>query len=563
MKSRLFYRIGTVLTAAAICLCSNSCVKIDSTIGNNLIPVSQQYDIIHSTVELKDIQLKLTDSLSGYSGSRITIGSIRDEDLGLVKKGCVLTLVPIMDTLDLGNNPVFTSFVCTMVHDTTDVLSEDQRTILQNVYVYELDEKVEESDINSVIKHSSRTVTQGTPVYNGFDSLTFYFDKQFGEKYLTIKQDDLKDIDTYLKKFPGIYIETSDPLVDNGGRINMFGLQMSMNKTNYTIYGNYAELKYNSEYNGTRKDTSALFYFSPSGIYNIDSLIVDVFSKGNPWPQYALNVTNQEDKGRIGKAGERMYVEGGGGIKPVISAAEIKSIMVDAISKYCDPSRAIINKATIRLPYEFPEDYKRMQVYPEIISPTVRLVSDEGQVAYAGLADASSSSENQGSINKSKMVYEPDITYHAQELLKIDDKDIDKYDIWFLIMKNEVVKEDVNSSDQEDETNAYYSQLMMAQYYNQLYGYGGYGGYGMGGYGMGGYGMGYGGYGGYGMGGYGNYMNYMMMAQYANMYSSSSNKEETNLILDTHRIYDAVLYGPDASGDKKPVFEFTFSVPKE
>ena len=201
-----------------------------------------------------------------------------------------------------------------------------------------------------------------------------------------------------------------------------------------------------------------------------------------------------ESSGLAGKVGDRMYVEGGSGIKPVISADEIRRVVLNEISsKGVDPQTALISKATIVMPFDFPEDYQSMYLYPDVLSPTIKISTDTS-VVFAGLTDASASDENEGDINRSLCVYAPDITHHVQQIIRQKDKeDISDYDIWMLIMHIETT---TTTNAEASEMAQYYQQIAYASYANQLYG-GGYGG---------GY---YGGYGGYGYGGYGyGYNNY-------------------------------------------------------
>ena len=134
-------------------------------------------------------------------------------------------------------------------------------------------------------------------------------------------------------------------------------------------------------------------------------------------------------------------------------------------------------------------------------------------------------------------------------------KRLSKYDIWMLILHEEITVTD-NSSAYDD----YYNNLLYNSYYNNMmydpYGYGyGYGGYG---YGYGGYG--YGGYGGYDSYGYSNYYNYYMMAAYASA-SSSSTSTSSSVELDIDRFYSGILNGPGAA--EKPRLKITFSAPKK
>ena len=539
-------------TPAALLFCCLSCISVDYKMGGSLIPIDQTYKILNSTLPLEEIDMRMADSLSGYSSSRITVGAVCDEDFGVTTRSSAITLIPMfIDKVDLGTNPVFKRFHFSIARDTTNVIDEDQLNILQNINVYELDRRLDSSkdfDTNAELPHSGKRVTSGIPVYNGTDSLSFNFSKEFGEKYLTITEEDTQDIDTYLDRFPGIVIETDAPK-GGSGRINIFDLQLSYNSSYYTLDGNLAKLSFSSEYDGVRKDTMVYFYLSALDFYDIDSLLTN--SSSGSFPQYCLNVTGHQTREKAGRATDKIYVEGGGGLKPVISAKYLKNLAEKEISAAGGiPSEAVINKASLVLPFEFPEDYKEMDRWPDYLSPTCRFRTDT-TATFMSLTDSSSDDENQGDINRSLLQYAPDITYHMQELLKIDENDKDAtatkrlnegyYDIWFLIMANEVT---VTENESSSELSDYYNYLAYSSYYNSMYGgYGGYSSYGYGGYGS----------------SYSNYYTYAMLAAYA---SSSSTTTSTEVMMDKDRFYKAFLNGPDHP-DNAPRLELTFSIPNE
>ena len=187
------------------------------------------------------------------------------------------------------------------------------------------------------------------------------------------------------------------------------------------------------------------------------------------------------------------------------------------------------------MPFEFPDDYRTMYLFPQILSPTMKIATDT-TVAFAGLTDASASDENQGDINRSLLMYAPDVTHHVQQIIRKKDNDnISNYDIWMLIMsKVKTTTTDADASQMAD----YYQQLAYYSYANQIYG------------------GGYGGYGGYG---YNNYYNYMMMAQYA---SASATKTSISTELDKDRYYNCHLLGPGSDG-RRPKLKITYAIPKE
>lgn len=172
------------LTAAAIILIAGlvSCVGTDENLGGDFIPTDQRYDFHTAEFDLDEIWMKSIDSLTAYSSRRITIGSIRDETFGLFSRGSVVTLVPVLDTVDFGKNPVFKKFKFKAAVDSVSVADESQSNILQNVNVYALSEPLGSKDYFSraEIKHGNKRITKGVPVANGQDSLAFEFTEEYG-----------------------------------------------------------------------------------------------------------------------------------------------------------------------------------------------------------------------------------------------------------------------------------------------------------------------------------------------------------------------------------------------
>lgn len=534
-----------LLCAAILAAGLWSCVEVNQEIGGDFIATNQQYDIYTAEFDLEDVRMGKIDSLSGYSSKRITIGAVRDDTFGLYRRGCALSLVPVLDTFDFGRNPVFQRFTFRAALDSTSVPDESQRNILQNVRVYPLTEPLDykKNFARTKVPHGPQTISKGVPVTNGKDSLEFDFTEAFGKQYLNITQHDLTDFDSYMAKFPGIYMETDVPQGE-GGRIDMFQMDiLRLNGNAMLRTDNYAILRFNAEYEGARKDTALIFYFSPISFQDLDSL---ANNKATP-SQYVFNVDSHETDGMIGPADEQLYIEGGSGLKPYIPATEIRRLIEGEVRKHGGTlANTVISKATVELPFEFPENKAQIDRYPKILSPTVRMQTDT-TMNFAGLTDASVSTENQGEIDRSRLVYAPDITHHAQQLIRQDDPEkIRDYDVWFLVMWYEVKTTTNESAAQLAE---YYQQMAYYEYYNQLYG----GGYGYGSY-YGGMGGGYG-YNSY----YSNYYSYAMMAQSA---SAAATSTSTSTELDKDRYYRAVLNGPNAPGGRRPKLKVTYAIPK-
>lgn len=547
MHMRFIYLAAGILTGLTGIL---SCVEINEELGKEYIPTRHQYDVYTDTIYLHDIRQEKPDKLSGYSSSRITIGAVRDES-GFTTRSSAFPLIPTGADMDFGENPVCTQFHFTAVRDTLSWPEENQAHIIQNINVYKLTEPIGEDDGYMVSQDKLKIGEKVAPVvtYFGQDSLSFNFNTSFGQEYIDAltammkdpKKEGLDSVSNYVKKLPGIYITADTPSTE-GGRINMFELALGIEKDSYYVYGNYAELKFRSKYgNRENVDTSFLFFFGAQDMQVYEDAESEYVTPART-AQYALNLSHSENNliaaGQT--ASERIYVEGGDGVKPVISSKEIKESLTELFSgEGINPADVIIHKASVILPYDFrTEDYDKMYLYPDRLSPTCRITlededSEDEQVTYAGLTDASVSTENQGDINRSLNCYAPDISHHVQEILRrAEDSNYSDYDIWFLTMAEETVE---TESGGNSELSDYYRNLMYYDYYNSIYNPYGYGGY-YGGY----YGYGYNSY--YGMS---NYYNYMLAAQYA---SQSSTSVSVSMQLDKDRYYRGILRGPGADG---------------
>ena len=546
-----------------------ACVKNSPEIGKDLIDKTLLFDTYTVEFPIEDIRMRRANDLSGFSDTRLAIGAIRDETFGLTTRSTAFGLVPALDTLDLGTDPKFVKFSVRFAADTISTATPGQERIFQNFYVYSLLDTLssKESGTNQDIPHGTEIVSRGVPVYDGKDDLTFELNAAFGQRYITalkkygpilVNRDEDSKVNKYsdfMKEVPGIYIESDIP-EGIGGRINLFDLSiLSVSQNYYYKNSNYATLTVNASYDGVRKDTSFIFIPGEPAFYDEKAYL----DNNQKFYQYAFNRTTHEASEM--DATDRIYIEGGGGLKPVIPAAQLRERVVAAISERGgDPAKTVINKASIILPYEMPEDQDLMNYFPSMISPTIRSTSKDGTVSYGGLADASASSENQGDLDRANLVYAPDITYHMQQSLSRTDLDTeDDADIWFLTVHSETVANANGNAEQE----AYYQQMMMAMYYNNLYG----GGYGYGGYSS----YGSSGYGGYG--GYSNYYNmYMMASLLSPMHQTTYS---TTQELDKDRYYRAILNGPATTatnppsslilipGSRRvPTFRVTLSVPR-
>lgn len=227
MKSRI---IAIAAIAAAVL---SSCVKIDGRMGAGLVDSSLKYDTYTAEFLLEDLEMRMADNLSGFSDTRLAIGAIRDDVFGLTTRSAAFTLVPALDTLDLGKNPKVVKFDIHFAKDSISCADASQQHILQNINVYALSKPLSskslESGTNQDIEYVATRISRGVPVYDGTDSLSFEFTEAYAQQYLdkipALENADHKisSFEDFVNVLPGIYI-TVDPPAGNGGRINMFEL---------------------------------------------------------------------------------------------------------------------------------------------------------------------------------------------------------------------------------------------------------------------------------------------------------------------------------------------------
>lgn len=541
------------LAAALACCCS--CVDFNAGLGGDLVPSESKYRSFTAEIPIESIMMQFPDSLSGYSNKKIVVGALRDDAYGVTTRSCALTLIPAYDTLDFGKNPVVRSFHFSAALDTISVAESSQKRILQTIHVRSLKPGVpitSSTDLNDVenkMLYGDEDITDGPVVYSGSDSLSFNFSNEFAQKFVDdFNGRNSRDFDSYINDFPGIRLMADAPS-GNGGRINMFDVQLGYNTDYGYVEGNYAKLNISATYDEEKGPVDTSFFFYYGGLSHID--VDSLFAKGTTgkYPQYALNITGHQTRSLAGDAGDIIYVEGGGGLKPVIPAEGLCELVTRCITDTLlahgrsadELKKVLIGRARIFLPYDSPDDYTAVdRLYPEILSPTCRIKTDT-TITFAGLTDASSATSNQGDINRSLCRYEPDISYHLQQIVTNGTEENMRkgnYDIWMLPMAYETTTTSTAASD--NDMSEYYKYLAYQSYYGDMYGYGGYG---------------YGGYGNY----YSNYNSYMLAAMYA---SGSSTSTSTSATLDKDRFYKAVLNGPGHSG-KRPAIKLMFSIPME
>ena len=564
-----------------------ACVKVNTDLGQNLAPREHRYEVFYEEIPLKNIRVQRVDSTYAYSTFRITVGAVKDDNYGLTVKSSAFTLIPADSVLNFGRETEFKDLMLSLSRDSLSVpFGEDARTP-QHLRAYALNANCDINEskdflytgdvekINAALVGQD-PITDYSLVYCGEDTLNVHFKADFynglkakwlaksvenenHEKVFKVDHADTLSNSDYLKDFPGIYLTCDEPVGSSKGRYNLFQLKLAINTSTYVISGNYAELRFRAKYgtSDTPKDTSFVFLLGaqsvPTDASNLP--IQEAFNGISHAPLAVMDGMTLAPDGKSYLAGTKIYLEGSAGLRPVISAKEIRDSLFKRFAKHHikDTTKVIVDRATLAFAFKAPDNFDKMEQYPAMLAPmhisryTVkdRVYGETQTIAYLDfppITDAGVSAEDQGEVDRSNLEYSPDISFHAQHLLKMQkpsDDDLSKQDIWMFIKAPEtIITQKVSNADSD-----YYNQMLYYSYLNSMYG-----GYG---------------YGGYGYNSYNNYNSYYsMMYYYSLMNSSSGSTSSVQNMTDDARYYNAVLCGPDDTKNH-PVLRVVYSVPKD
>ncbi len=523
-----FKKISLLALLAAAGAAFVGCIPTDRALGAAYVPTDQ--DLTINTIEFDlPLELACSDTIQSYSSSSLAVGTLNTPTFGTVKVSSTFSLVPADDSLRFTGNPVFKRMYWEATVKSSQMFSDDQNSLVQNLYIRQLNRERDSIDLfsNSFGPEDccDHPATKGIPVLcNG--TARIEFTEEIGNQILHASEQALDSTALFVKEIRGFYLTTDDPDPNvMGGRIDKLD-----------IHSTYAYLTYEfTDSNNIRKDTTIALSF------------------GGEYVVSTLECQSVRDKSYSGREGESILIEGYSGVKPVIKARELKN-MIDAWAEKedIDLSKLAVTRASIELPFEYDGNWEQLENFPQYIYPCQK-VATYGYIFYTPLDEIYDGSVSKGNINRSTFKYTADVNLYTQYLIRAErDSIVSEDNLWLMPV--------TTASDDDDEEDSYYDDY--SNYYNYYnyynpYSYYGMGGYGMGGYGMGGYGMGMGGYG-MGYGGYGGYGGYYNPYYYYGMSGSGSTSSTTYYVTDYANYYVGVLNGTDAV--RKPKLILTYAI---
>ncbi len=403
-------RWGAVVTAVgAIFMGGVSCKAVDDTFGTEFIPENQVVSIaMDSTFQIKTYNIT-TDSVISSHQSSGYVGTAVDPVCGLTNASLLFQYAP-MDTFAQSDSLYGIRPTIDSVFLSLSLKSGFQGDIdvAQTFDLYELSEEIY---IDSIYysNFNPAPIVKSTPLatveFEGGATSSGYLTTRITDPDYIARLIDTTGYNNpkaFHKRFKGFYLK---PRVSN----------LAAATLHVDLDNSYMQINFHNE-NPTPDTTYTYFFFTTnSSTYQNQSISVINYDYTNASPALRLN-----DKS---VPVETTYVQGFGGITTLL---EFTKESVEQIRKRvltAGFTDIVINKAKLQVNIAdqtaagMDRDYTRLGMY----------TSFTDYYNYTPILDYSPSMENQGystnydgNLNRSRYLFEMDITYYAQRLFRQD-----------------------------------------------------------------------------------------------------------------------------------------------
>lgn len=389
---------NTLRSIAALSLTTlflTSCIETDKTTGSALVPSDHILKVNTVAFDLP-VQMKLSDSLQTVYSGALVIGSYKDHDFGTMQASAAFQFMPSTPKLDFGESPLAKSFKMYMTIEGKTYFYEEDKFTPQNFNVYKLTKDLDSTlSYNNSITDSDylpQPLNIGGNVFFGGDTLVMDISLDYAQQLISATKEERDSLPIFLKRFKGMYITASaKPGSLEGGRINY----TAPSNIYFLMTYRHVDSKKNID-----KDSVLIYYVSDNGMHI------------NRFDHSSKSLENKNPQSKI-------FLEGLAGIKPYIDFNEVKTNITNwAAQNNTDLNKLIIAKAEVRLPFEYPEDYTRLNYYPSQVFLCTRIDSlSRKTIVYEPIDDVSYYASN-GSINRSLKYYSLDISSYLQKVLR-------------------------------------------------------------------------------------------------------------------------------------------------
>ena len=400
-------RVLAGLWALAVLFSVYSCVTVDNTIGSAYAPTSQDISIKVDQFDLP-VTMAMADGLQSSLDGSATVGTITTETFGTFSSAAAISISPSFDSLVIGDNPVFKEMYASMAVSENLTLSDDQKNIIQNIYVHQLNVELDSTRIysNSISDKDVRkeSAIRENVIYTGDDQVRFFFTEEFAKPIFDLTYEQLDSARLFMKAFYGLYIHT-EPVegIKDGGRLISFDLSNSFAYLTYT----------STNYEGRRRDTTITFAL---GAYN----------NVNRYESSSAPLVREDPS-------LALYMESLNGVKPCIRGTEMKKLVDGWLEeKGLIAKNVLVTRATLEFPFEYSGDPSDYDVFPANLFACRRFVSD-GKSYYQPVDDVYLVEQGSGAANYSLYNFKPDVATYIQEIMKREPESISSDDdLWIM-----------------------------------------------------------------------------------------------------------------------------------
>ena len=376
-----------------------SCIDIDKTLGDHLIPIDQDLTLQSVVFDLPISSIP-SDSLPANSfffpgqNYALQFGSCLDPLFGLVEAGSVFQFAPMLPYgtehhYSYGEDPQPVSLTLYIIRSSSPtVLDKSQAFIPQNLYVHEVLSDLGYADAynNSLLPEHWNPIPVSLPgqLYFGSDTATVSLSLDFARELLHANQAERDSTSAFTKRYKGLYLKAEKAASLYSGRLNQGDFAYSFLSLKYTSSGADSTLYYYPYYYGYNHNTIA----HSNAILDPDPV-------------------------------DNIYFQGLAGPKPYIDFVALVSNIRDwAQQQQLEQKKLLITYAEIALSYNNSIDYETINQYPSTLALCTRNHTDS--LAYYQFIEDTYYEYSGGTINRSKFQYNFNITHYLQSLLKKD-----------------------------------------------------------------------------------------------------------------------------------------------
>lgn len=402
---------NTVVLAITALFMAVSCITVDKTMGEDLIPTDQNIEIFTDEIDIP-VQLKLAQPMQALSSTQAIFGAIRTPEFGLAEFATVTDICPNQSGWDFGKDPVIEDIYFLAPVSSHVVIDNEQTGIPQIISLHRTYRRVDSTTVFnntfSEADYDPEPLNTSEFVYFGGDSIKMHLNMAFAEEILASSQNERDSLDLFVEKFKGIVIKSSTPEEGvYGGR---------QNSISFGAGAIYIRVDYQPTWgeNLRRKDTLFCLSVGYDQCLNVSTYSSTDMQTENP--------------------GETMLMEGSAGLKPFISKEALKETLENwKKEKGIADKKILVAKGAFVFPFEIPEN-NDMSKYPASIYPCNKVLDTAYNAnLLTTLPDCYVTGYSTGIMNRSLREYSMDAPSYIQSMfLKETDELKESDDLWIM-----------------------------------------------------------------------------------------------------------------------------------